>query len=297
MIGSTFELLRDNKNMKLKEVAAGIMATSQLSKIERDEHRPSLDNFIYLLNRLNVTYDEFFELTEDEYYRHRQQLKPLISETLRRKNPREMKKLLKTLTRYEGVYQDDYFTHMKAIVKAAFITQTLSEVDLNKDFLIRQALSPVISYLEKVNQWHFYELSLLNHSLYFYEYSTALKLGEEALKSIKKRYAEVYQNQYTRSLLNNLALLSLNQGDLIKAYDFISMALAMPTDTKYLYENFFSRVVHQVICYRLKNGMYQDGEIPFILDVFSFMGLEDISQMLLEFAIQHSLPLDSARRA
>src|SRR5699024_7021743 len=60
--GATFRTFRQNKGYTLKQVATGIVSISFLSKFERGDSDISFSVMIALLDRMMVTYEEFYFL-------------------------------------------------------------------------------------------------------------------------------------------------------------------------------------------------------------------------------------------
>ena len=65
--GTTFRRLRIGKNMTLKELADDQVSIGFLSKFETDQSKISVDRLMHLLNKLNVTADEYFFAQHDGY--------------------------------------------------------------------------------------------------------------------------------------------------------------------------------------------------------------------------------------
>ena len=59
LIGKVFKLIRNSKQLSLRQVSGGYISAGQLSRFERDESHLSIDAFLNSLNRLNVSLEEF----------------------------------------------------------------------------------------------------------------------------------------------------------------------------------------------------------------------------------------------
>lgn len=64
--GSTLKLLRESKGTSQKNLAEEILSPSHLSKFENGKHSISLEIFFDLLNKMNVTVNEFIVYHEDK---------------------------------------------------------------------------------------------------------------------------------------------------------------------------------------------------------------------------------------
>ena len=97
-MGKTIQYLRESKGFKLKELCNDILSISQLSKIENGEVIPSADKFIKILSRLNVRYDEFILLMDDEFLETKIMLEKKLAESVKLRNTQSLQKLSKTRT-------------------------------------------------------------------------------------------------------------------------------------------------------------------------------------------------------
>ncbi|MFD1902754.1 helix-turn-helix domain-containing protein [Enterococcus termitis] len=59
-IGETLKYLRENKNYTKKALAEGIVSVSFYSQVESGKSSITIELFFKLLKKLNVTFDEFF---------------------------------------------------------------------------------------------------------------------------------------------------------------------------------------------------------------------------------------------
>lgn len=64
--GELYRRLRKGKEIQLKEAAEGIMSPQAVSKFERGDSNITVSNLLLLLDKINVSYEEFFELSNVE---------------------------------------------------------------------------------------------------------------------------------------------------------------------------------------------------------------------------------------
>ena len=57
--GKIFKIIRESKNMSLREVAAGDISVAQLSRFERGISGITVDSFYNCLKNMSVSLDEF----------------------------------------------------------------------------------------------------------------------------------------------------------------------------------------------------------------------------------------------
>jgi len=63
-VGSILKKIRQSKNLTQKDISGDQLSQSTYSKIEASKVTPTIDHFFYILNRLDISYDEFVLLSE-----------------------------------------------------------------------------------------------------------------------------------------------------------------------------------------------------------------------------------------
>jgi len=289
MIGKTLKHLRVDKGFSLRKTSEGILSPSQLSKIENNAQIPSSDKFLHLLSRMNINYDEFCLYSDDAYLKIRNQLNTQIDETLRKNNLFEIKKLINELEDYERKFFDDYFMHMKCILKASY-TLLLTNNDYKQ---ARSEIEPVVEYLNSIENWYSYEFLLFNNSLFFFDIDRAISIGDKALKNIKRRYLIFKDDEMTRRLLNNLAIYTLTDKKYyMQSYYYSSTAIGLPKSTKHIYNTIYAKIINQVACYKLDNIEFNPQQLSNLINWFLLINMEDIYKEVRSFVEGHGIKLD-----
>ena len=182
MIGTTLKYIREKKDFSAKEVAWNIVSSAQLSRIENKNQIPAADSFIKLLYRLNVSFEEFCLLSNNEHVKVRIETKKNMELLLRIKNKQQIEPAIKKMKNYYKIYGDPYFIHMCCLLKAAIIL-----IDTKYDYSkTLTALIPISDYLSSVETWLEYEIDLFSSCIYLYPLEKAVKIGEDSLKILKK---------------------------------------------------------------------------------------------------------------
>ncbi|EUJ28181.1 helix-turn-helix domain-containing protein [Listeria cornellensis] len=94
--GETIKKIRKDKNFTQKELSEGILTRSHLSQIETNNYYPSYDKFFLLLNRLNVVFEEFLFVQNDQKMLFNQQIRSEISEAANMDDTEKLKNLAVT---------------------------------------------------------------------------------------------------------------------------------------------------------------------------------------------------------
>lgn len=285
--GEILKEIRESRNLSLRKASAGLFDHSILSRIETQGQAVKSIDLIRLLNRYNVEWEEFIPLIEDKNNQKRFNYELEFSEALRSGNKKRCLDFLKILNDEYEKNGEVYILHIKCVIEAVSV---LHETNNNYE-LAREVVEPVFTYLNNIDQWYLYDLKLLNNILYFYEYESALLIGEKAVRQIENDYNNYKHNELGRGFLNNMAILSLDNHEYMKAHRFTSTSLAIPHTTKHLYSVIFSNILHQVSCFKLDNPQYDPTLIPSLLDFFVIIGLADVKTFCKDFVVKHGVPI------
>ena len=290
MIGATLKYIREKKDFSAKEVAWNIVSSAQLSRIENKNQMPAIDSFIKLLYRLNVSFDEFCLLSDNEHAKARVETKNYIEVILRVKNKQQLETAIAKMNNYYKIYGDPYFNHMRCLLKATLV---LSKTKYNYSEAL-DALRPISDYLSSVETWFTYEIDLFTNCIYLYPLEKAIKIGDEALKNIKENYPLEEADVPTSKLLLNLAIYSLsNEAYYSHAHHYANTVLSLPRSKNILYYPLLAKFVNQVAYYKLKSTKYDEVYLVSLLNVLKLMEFDDLHEEFVNFLITHGIVLDN----
>lgn len=183
--GATFRTFRQNKGYTLKQVTTGIVSLSFLSKFERGESDISFSVMIELLDRMMVTYEEF-------YFLHNAGKNNAIEEFF---NGAEEAYLLQDLTtinqlKKQSLEQYQQTTHIPYHCNALLLEVYRSMIQLEEPDVENEALTVLTDYLFDIEVWGYYELRLYNSTLFLLPpelvitFSTTVYEKSEAMKKL-----------------------------------------------------------------------------------------------------------------
>lgn len=289
MIGDTLKYIRERKGFSARMVAWKNLSPSQLSRVETKEQMLATDAFIKILYRLNVSFEEFFLLSDHDHVKARIETKNDLSNILRKKNPQQMKHAIIKMNHYYDKYADPYFEHASCLLKA---TQVLSETNYDYNATL-EVLKPISDYLSSVETWFEYEISLFTNCVYLYPIEKTIKLGDDALEKIKENYMLLKNEELTRSLLVNLAIYALSDEKYYShAHNYISKVFSLPQSVNMLYSSILAKIINQVICHKLDNGEYDEVYLVNLLNGLKMMKFDDVYKEFVSFLIKHDIKID-----
>ena len=151
LIGLTFRKLRLQKNISQKEVYSGIVSRSFFQKFEKGIHSISVERFQELLNRINVSYDEFMYehhgklFTTDDFL-------VTIFNAYWNQDSHSLTKLHNKL-RFSSNQTEVFLSRVALLFK--LILSKESDGNLSFDF--------IFNYLDRISNWAFFETKLFNN--------------------------------------------------------------------------------------------------------------------------------------
>lgn len=185
-LGKTLRRLRQGKQVSISSLADEHLSKSQISRFERGESEISCSRLLNLLDKLNITIDEFVS-THSKTHTH---FFTLLSRVRKYYAEKNVIKLLKLLEDY--AHKDYESTMIKAILSSIEPTVEPSEEEVTR----------LTDYLFSVEQWGYYEIILLGNCSRFINYNTLFLLTKEMVTSFA--YSE--QNKTNKTLVTQLSI-------------------------------------------------------------------------------------------
>ncbi len=287
-MGKTIQYLRESKGFKLKELCNDILSISQLSKIENGEVIPSADKFIKILSRLNVRYDEFILLMNDEFLETKIMLEKKLAESVKLRNTQSLQKLSKDASTYYSKYNDIYFKHVES-KSLAMLTLISSNNDYSS---AREHLQPIKEYLSSIEKWNYYELTLICNCLFMFKIEDAIFFGDKALRSIEENYSLYRNEEIACSLLINLAIYSLDYSEyysLALKYSQLGGELAYTSHD--IVATFQAKIIRQLTYFKLENGKFDNDYLLSLINTFKLLEWDEEFQRIQQFVSKHGIVL------
>lgn len=202
--GETFRILRKERGFTLKSVSDKIVSLSYLSKFERGESEITLTNLTRLLERLNITLDEFYNFNEIKisYY---VALLTNVADAYARKD-------LDTLIGYYNQEVERYEQSSNIYDRCNYIMVGSIIRYIDPEFYISQKdIDFYVDYLFKCSYWTTYEVSLFGNGLRLFNEQSLLFLLND-IETKLKRFRVIRKNvRDLISLIENACLILLRE--------------------------------------------------------------------------------------
>lgn len=245
--GETIKKIRTDKNLTQAQLSEGIMARNHLSQVENNNYFPAYDKFFSLINRLNINFEEFLYIQDDQKTLFSRKIPSQISQAASFNNSEQLYSLATEANElYEQTGNITYY-HSTLICKAL--------IAYNLDLTITQEMiehvTPIKEYLFKIDNWYLYELKLFNNIIYALTLEEALLFSRTSLKKLDicKDFLEFQHiEQY---IYTNLSTLCLEYGDFQAAKNFAEKAINTAKKFSLVYEMVCSKLNHAIACIKL----------------------------------------------
>lgn len=205
--GKTFRTFRKNKGYTLNHVANGIVSVSFLSKFERGDSSISFPILIELLDRIMVTYEEF-------YFLHHSGKSNPIEEFFNAAENAFAKRDLPAITQLKKEAVENYKqTNHVPYHCNVLLLEVYESMIKNKPIAVTNtSLQILTNYLFDIEVWGYYELRLYNSALFLLPAELVITFSEIVYKnSDLMKKLPVLHNVFTRVLLNTITYLTGGQ--------------------------------------------------------------------------------------
>ncbi len=235
--GKTLKKIRLNRNMTQEQIATGLIRQGTYSRIERDQLELDLELFTKLLERLNISSNEFFYIHNN--YRvteHESIMKDFrnLEITL----PEILKNSMKRLSIYLIKYPSSNLSKVFVAYQVLYLY-----VEDNPE-LAKQKASLVWDEFQKLDNWYIDDLILLNSLLFLFPLETATEITTMALKRI-----DAYQH-FEKDLTYLKIYFQMDLCVIFIQHQKYELAL---NKLNYIYENYKQKMSFQMLAVLFTN--------------------------------------------
>src|SRR5699024_4973906 len=158
--GETFRQIREQKGYTMRQVADGILSVSFLSKFERGESDISLTHITLLLEKLSMTFEEFFYAHDGVSPNQLEYFFDMADAAFSKRDVMQLDALRKEAL-------DKWDTHGLEAFRCNTLMLDVYESIIRGELITSgdDALNALYTYLFKVEVWGYYELRLYNSTM------------------------------------------------------------------------------------------------------------------------------------
>ena len=176
--GATLRSIRKNRNMTQKELIEGIVQQGTYSRIEQDQLQISAALLVELVERLNISLNEFLYIHRGYQATERERILKDYRE-MELTLPKELKAKMEIIKSYLKKQPDDGVELLMDSYQALLI---LTEAD---DFEAARAIAEKIwAKVQKLDHWYIEDMGLLNSIIMLFPLDTAVQITTTAIKRL-----------------------------------------------------------------------------------------------------------------
>lgn len=249
--GEIFRKLRKSKKASLSFTSQHIVSPQFLSRFERNESRITLDIFLQLLDRLNIHFNEFMmHMSTSNNLTNQHDFLKEYGVAYTNKDIDLLNHLL--LEEKKNLIYDENERHKHNIILIKQQICFINDMSFNSD-----DTQSIVKYLFDIDNWGFYELSLFNNSLFFFDMLQAESLSKIAIKK-SSTYQTLVKNKHILAIfLMNVITLMLKNNQCSLVWNLISEVDNVLKNQINLYEK--NRLNYLKGVYAIKTGDYNHG--------------------------------------
>lgn len=241
--GKIYREIRKAKHISQSKICSHELSRSTLSKIENCKLIPSFEIMNYLLNQINVSFEEFIYLCNGYHSTNRDILCQQVYKQLRGNNVHKLNTLVENCESFLNQNTDLYVYIMTQFLK---IKSDLCRRNIDKPN-INIALA-VYHHLEKCDNWYWNDFILCDIILFDLPFESVKQITTRLLHSLSK-----YDNYHITDPLRCRLLINLSTIYLYH-YDYKTCILILTKCLKYI--NVLKRYDYIAI-YHIRMGICQ----------------------------------------
>ena len=228
--GKVYKDIRQSKGLTQEEICGDMLARSTLARIESGQVIPKFDTFIFLLQQINMSLEEFEYICNVYQPSERQKLLNIANNNLSITDNTELLSLKQQCQEYLQTHHD---IPMQQLLDRLTVTIHVREFGgESKDTTFQETTQKIWHYLEKQNTWYQNDFKLLLTILYHFPLETLKTITPKILTNLVK-YTDLYNIKPLQlTLLTNLASIYLDNHQTKECETFSLEALKLAKELK-----------------------------------------------------------------
>lgn len=197
MYGNTIKKIRKDKGLKQKDICQDIVTISYYSRIERDISIPTIDVFFKIIDRLNVSLEEFLFIHNNFKKQENDKIWFDLTEFYHAGD-------IDSLIQYKYLLSKKKYDNENPMVLIKMIDLFIMRLE---DKPVEIDLSPITNSLKKIDNWTSREVSIFISIMDMIPIEVLIITVNRLIKQ-KKLYtiSEGYNSPYSKILINSILL-------------------------------------------------------------------------------------------
>ncbi|KGR84409.1 helix-turn-helix domain-containing protein [Lysinibacillus odysseyi] len=281
--GATLRSIRRNRNLTQKELIEGIVQQGTYSRIEQDQLQISAELLVQLVERLNISLNEFLYIHHQYEATEREKILKDYRE-MELTLPKEIKDQLRIIERYLKKQPDDGIKLLFDSYRALLILT--EEDDLEA---VRAIAENIWERVQKLDHWYIEDMELLNSIIVLFPLDTAIQITTTAIKRLNAYDDYERDVTYLKIYFHlNLTLLYLENEQYEACIEWLDRTYKK-FKRKLTYQSLGYIFTHKTICHIHLKRPYEEElrRLETLMDLFDDQ--EVLSLLLEEIAKQKAV--------
>lgn len=220
-MGIKFKEIRKNKDFSQEFTAEGILTQSAYSKFELGKNEISFSSYIKLLEKLEISHEEFMYIQNDYNYNPHEKLL-LDFFNLHYNDPKQLNIIIKASKKILKDEENEMIFDIVAICEALIILSETNNIEL-----AREKVEVVWHRLAERHYWYLSEIKIINTILFLFPSATAKEMSKKVILNLKRYGSFNDANKLIVSLKLNSSLLLIKEQEYAEALGVIEQVLEL----------------------------------------------------------------------
>lgn len=263
-LGETISRIRKEKNISIKDLCGEHLSRSAYTRFVNGETDTSANNFLYFLEQLHVTLNEFMFIQNDYSLSDAETYLIKLNSIVLEGNSEGILAIQKECKLLSENEKDKYY-HISLLCDIY-----ISRLE-NKPFK-EKVITEIKDYLMNVDTWTHYELGLFNNSMFIFEIEIIEILLNRVLNSIE-RY-KVVRNYTNESfiMLTNILNIYLSSGEIVRATKLFKILANQDLSEDFVKERLLFQFWKGIILLVAQNDLEGHEIVNQVLKTCDFLG-------------------------
>ncbi|EAC2247093.1 helix-turn-helix domain-containing protein [Listeria welshimeri] len=227
--GMTIKEIRVSKNIKQEEIYKDLISRNVLWQIENDKIRTNYEVLKEILNRLNISFDEFLYIQNNFESTPLQQLENRYNSIYTSIEIDVLINLQKDIDAYL-----EYHSSHPLLIDLKKCLNAIIAIEKEDNFAKATAIvSPIWDRISKQNDWYWEDIQIMSHIFYMFEQETALNICKELFNKLNNYRNFKNADRLEISTLLNISTMLLDKGKLNESEQYINKCIVLAEENKY----------------------------------------------------------------
>jgi Rgg/GadR/MutR family transcriptional activator len=220
-LGEVLKKIRQSKRYTQQYISEGRMSRTTYAKIEAGKMQPTVGKFMHILERLDLTYEEFKYIKNAYALDNKDEIIFDLSHISTNMETKNLHQLITKCDAYLEKHSDSIVDDIRSVCKAGLLIQ--EKMDLSLAYPLAEK---VWHRLSQLDNWYSIELKLINGIFFFFPLETGIAIVKRAIREIDRLSSLNKISELKAAYLINLTILLIKNKKYEEAYEYAQEGIA-----------------------------------------------------------------------